>query len=265
MYWNSTMPAGGGRFAVEKIRFSVSRVKHLMPDILCLDEFSSNIKDVAVAQAWADKYFLGAGAGALDYKACAVVLNAGTHLNTVVFCKASAKVIVTGEVIPAKEWDTDRTKRNLVRVKYTDQVTTRQVGVWFLHANASTFGGKTAVELVAQHVRVYNNDVIVGDFNNPNPTAPRNLSIAVPIFGGLKYSQWTVTKSSIDGAQIGDSMYVKSGGLLDYALLNASKTIVATAVDSLDGLTNGLNDANSVPYLQKTFDHFPITYDLTCP
>lgn len=259
------MPAGGEKFADEKIKFAVARVKYLNPDILCLDEVSSNIGNPADAQAWADKYLLGAGAGAQGYIACGVVPNPGTHLNTVVFCKAGVKVAVTDDVIPAKEWDTDRSKRNLIRVMYTDRATTRQVGVWFLHANASTFGGKTAVDLVAQWVSVHNNDVVIGDFNNLSPTAPKNLTIVPPIVGKLTYSQWSVTPYSQDGAPVGVSMYAKSGGLLDYALLNASKTVLATPVDSLAGLTTGLTDANGVPFLQKTFDHFPVVYDLTCP
>lgn len=258
------MPAGGEKFADIKINFSIDRVRYLNPDILCFDEVSSSITD-ANAQTWANKYLLGVGVGGLGYVFCAVVINPGAHLNTVVFRKKNAKVTVTGDVIPADEWDTDRTRRNLVRIQYTHPNTSRLVGIWFLHANASMFGGKTAVDLVSQYVIAHNNDVVVGDFNNATPIAPKNLTIAYPIIGELKYSQWKVTSYAIDGAQIGVSKYAKPGGILDYALLNSNRTLVATPIDSLEGLSNDLNDGNSVPFLQKTFDHFPIVYDFTCP
>jgi endonuclease/exonuclease/phosphatase family metal-dependent hydrolase len=277
MYWNCTAPAAGGLFSKEKVDTIGQRIAALQPDIICLDEVSALITGTLSADAWLNTMNTAAGGPAnlgATYAAADVNINPGVHLNTAIFLKkATAGAAKVDIGLPQAKWDSDNTKRDLVRVQYSDRQTGRIVSIWFLHANASQTNGARAAAFAAQDVTAANNDVFIGDFNvnAPNLQASPKALQTEPNLNGYTYSQWTKQQSNENGAtQIGISVFAKPNGLYDYALSNSSGTVKVAGLNSLAGLTH-MTDINkdyrndTPEFIQRTFDHFPVLFQITCP
>ena len=185
MYWNATTPADGtSPPSQNKLNTIHAAVGLAMPDVLCLDETSVNIKDKVSADAFAQTNLkFTVGGVNYGYYALGVIANMGTHLNQAVFAKGKVSGARTIEInsaifksgIPDADWDTDLTKRDLSFVDYGGGTT--RIRIWFLHANASDTGGTTAVRLVRDFL--LNNKsgptLFIGDFNaGLDSSAPAN-------------------------------------------------------------------------------------------
>lgn len=269
MYWNCTAPASGGTFPVEKVNAIAERIRRHQPDIVCLDEMSGAVTDVAKANTWLGTMATPPGGLviATAYQALDVNVNPGIHLNTVILVKTSLAAAVKVQIgLPGVVWDSDGTKRDLLRAQYTDRATARIVNLWFIHANASPSGGSTAVRFAAQYLAQHTNDVFIGDFNNRTPLNDIGKArMTRPVVGTCGYTQWQRSAYKNDGPAIGVGMYAKPGGMIDFALSTGAPTVTVTALDALDGLASSTTADNSPEYIQKTFDHFPIVYSISCP
>ncbi|HYC74667.1 MAG TPA: hypothetical protein VEC04_07490 [Brevundimonas sp.] len=262
MYWNCTAPVGTSSFDKAKLAIIAGRVAQVKPDILCLDEVSVKVASVAAAAAWA------ASMGLKGYTAKVVSLNPGSHLNMILFHGPELSKCKSEEGIPDPDWGGDKTKRNLIRSTWIDPKTARPLSVWFLHANASAVGGKTAVEL-ALAAMADTSSIFMGDFNNGLAAATDEAKAAKafavsPVARTAKaaaYSQWSrgLTPAQSDPAyKIAGTTYdfkPNSQGCIDFAL--GRNLIAATAVDALAGL-----DANGYGQLMMNVDHIPIAYDV---
>ena len=264
MYWNCTAPDSNSTLARQKKAMIAERVKTIAPDILCLDEVSSLVEDVTAANRWMQQV-------GLDYICIGTVVNSGTHLNTIVYCKTELKDIldVDPDGIPSKTWDSKRTKRNLIRVTYQDRATARSVKFWFIHANASQVNGKHAVQAAIDFVEKNEYDMFIGDFNASYDSA-LSANIVAPILTHpidlkrLQYSQWKIVDSQRDGTIKTGTKFILPGNVLDYAVINrvSSKVFKLQSIDSLTGMDGALQGFNSFHLMHIDFDHFPIAYHL---
>lgn len=268
MYWNCTAPAGtigaggalvpGGAFSNLKAASIGARVNALLPDVVCLDEMTMKVVDVATGTQWAQQ------ANMKDYTCAGVVLNPGSHLNTAVFIRAGVSVTVIADGIPGLAWDKEDTKRNLVRAQFTDKKTARTLSVWFLHANASGSGGAAAYQKCGAFVaNGKSNDVFIGDFNYSSAATSGTTAITFPKIGAYKFSQWSRLGSNEGGAliQIGAGIFAKPGGMIDFALSfgGSQPTTVPNPIDSIADLNE-----DGIKGLMNDFDHFPILYNVIC-
>ena len=277
MYWNCTAPAGRDDkkpFAIDKCEFIGARVRACNPAVLCLDEVSSSVSHQSEAQAWADK-FIANGDRNHHYECKGIIQNEGTHLNAVVFIhhEFAKLVTVSGEGLPSKDWITDKTKRNLLRAEYQDKKGTGRIAhFWFLHANASRIGGKTAVGHAAKWVADRNNDVLIGDFNNDITHLKSDVATTPSVGNAFEawskelFTQWKTSISPSLGLRIfGSTYYLIPNATYDFAVSNKHQTVKLTAADSLAELPDTHPNVNGLGFLLLSFDHFPIVYDITFP
>jgi endonuclease/exonuclease/phosphatase family metal-dependent hydrolase len=243
---------------------NANRIAAVAPDFVCLDEMSGAVNDLTAANAYA----AAAGFGGA-YTARVVSQNPGSHLNMVVFKSNAAKDLKTDEGIPNDAWGGDKTKRNLVRLSWSDPRTARPLYAWFLHANASSSGGKLAVEL-ALDVMKGASCVFIGDFNNAGAKAVevartvKDAFAVMPITAsakGVPFTQWTHGVRSLQSdpaLQIvgtGHDFVPNPNGCIDFAL--GSGLIQCVAVNALVGLS-----AADVGQIMMNIDHFPVAFDV---
>jgi hypothetical protein len=251
MYWNCTSPGlGGNRFAEEKKSVITTVVNHFAPDVLCLDEMSASISDDASANSYASNYLDGPGQ---SYSSGVVVENPGVHLNTSTWIKdgTAYKDVTSG--LPSAKWDSDRTKRDLSRVQYS--AGSKNVSIWFLHANASRSGGLTAAGYATAGARGTRN-VFIGDFNCPIADAG-GFAVA-PAINGMNFTQWR-TDLAFGSAHLGGfnpPIKFDPHGIIDYAICDPA-FVTLTAQDTVNPFDRQ-HLRNYIVY----FDHFPIVYDL---
>lgn len=273
MYWNCTTPAlGDTTFNAAKVAMISARILAVKPDIICLDEVSEKVNNKDQAQIYANGSAAAAAGTAFGsfYKAAAVNLNPGTHLNQAVFIANETVKCATDVGIPNEDWGGDKTKRNLTRVTWQDKASGRSIYIWFLHANASESGGKLAVDLALTAMK-QTSSVFIGDFNNSGLKAIDTAkgytkSFAVlPIarsVADVAYTQWSraltgpqsVAAYKIAGTT--NDFKPSPSGCLDFAL--GSGLIKVASVDAMAGL-----DDAAVGQLMMNMDHFPIAYDIT--
>jgi endonuclease/exonuclease/phosphatase family metal-dependent hydrolase len=247
MYWNCTTPqAASGLLKQYKLDFIATVVQAIAPDVLCLDEVSTNVNSKSAAKEYARNHLNGAG---VAYDRPVVSPNPGSHLNGVAWVKDGIPAKQTTVGIPAKDWDSSGTKRDMVYVKVT--IGMQDAYLWFLHANASTKGGKTAVGLVEDIVDD-SRDVYVGDYNCPIQNAGGAVAPAV---NGHNFTQWK--RDDFGHATVPNHlppMKYTPHGIIDYAIADPSEITLA-AVDAVAG--------HNLREFIGQFDHFPVAYDLT--
>ncbi|WP_128598630.1 endonuclease/exonuclease/phosphatase family protein [Paraburkholderia kirstenboschensis] len=218
MYWNCTAPGAGGSFSAEKVDAIGQRIAALQPDIICLDEMSALITGALTADRRLNSMKTSEGAPANlseTYAAVNVNVNPGAHLNTAIFVRKTLlpAVVKVAIGLPQAKWDSDNTKRDLVRAQYMDSQTHRIVSIWFLHANASQRNGAKAASFAAQDVTAANNDIFIGDFNVNAPDLhlyPKAVQTK-PALDGYTYSQWAKSAYSNGATQIGSTVDAKPG------------------------------------------------------
>ncbi len=284
MYWNCT--ASGSPVTVfnhDKLELIRNRVAAVNPDVLCLDEVSRLVVDSKTqttgkqisAQDWQRAYLND------QWDELAVSVNPGVHLNGVVFCRRGASGIACNVGIPDIKFDSENTKRDLLRVTLNSRgsdsygnPTSKDVFIWFLHANASASSGEIAVKLALAALGG-NYAMFVGDFNFPfaDPSAAdaaAKVKGTAPLIGKMRltgwtgkkaFTQWTSSDSRLkqgdDSEQIpGLSRWITPNGTIDYAL--HLKGLNVSPFDSMAGM----NDAALTTVFQN-FDHFPIAYDVS--
>jgi hypothetical protein len=266
MYWNATSPGPGavGQPPQAKRDLIKAVVKDANPDILCLDEMSTNVSTVPLAQAYADAVL---NVAAKDpYVATTVAVNPGAHLNAVVFLKAALdnanQTVKTDFGNPGIGWTMDGTKRDLVRAQwfYRPSPGPYTINIWFQHANASAAGGALALTL-AGGFDTNSGWVFIGDFNasseGPLPsTATLKMTpvIVPPVISNLTFSQYQRDDST--GTQYG-SPYAKfkpnPRKFIDFAIASPTGLTIKAA--------NSITLANAYAYMPYG-DHFPVCYDL---
>lgn len=250
MYWNCTSPGlGGTSFAEAKKEFIGEVVRTLDADYVCLDEMSGGISDTDASDRYATNVLDGPG---VSYASGAVSVNPGVHLNTATFVKegTSHKKFQIG--LPSKQWDTERTKRDLTKCPFS--IGTKEYAVWFLHANASASGGQQAARLADTNADG-TNWIFLGDFNCPISAAPGAVA---PNLGGYRFSQWK--RHDFGSAQVPNHqppMRYDPHNIIDYAICDARKVRIR-ALDSV-----GLFGAAGFLSFIRHFDHFPVLYEVT--
>jgi endonuclease/exonuclease/phosphatase family metal-dependent hydrolase len=244
MYWNCTSPSEGTGFKQEKLDFIKQVVQAIAPDILCLDEVSKRVHNQHDAKEFARNNLNGGVA----YDRGKVSPNPGSHLNAVAWAKANVPATMAVG-LPVKAWDSSATKRDTVSVKV--RIGMNEAKIFFLHANASSFGGKTAVGLA--HDNVDNSwNVFIGDFNCPINKARRATAPAV---NGHNFTQWKrddFGSKTVPNRQ--PPMKYNPHYIIDYAIAETAN-ITLTAVDAVR--------AFPLHEFIGQFDHFPVAYDLT--
>ena len=272
LYWNCTTPSHLTGSTVSQRKRDVIKevVRDLAPDILCLDECSLLVDGATSADDFASSVLNSAG----EYYDCkAVIENPGVHLNTAVWVKRSTQATFNARArtgIPSVHWDSERTKRDLVEVRFTlaqpPPQPRREFTLFFLHANANTTNGVYACQLAVNHVTTAPGPVVfLGDFNcdvqNGNPHAVH------PNVGGLTFTQWktdqenrgsqTVSRLTDRGESTSIIRY-EPNRVIDYAVRNPNLATV-NAMDSID-VSLGLH--RLADFICQ-FDHFPVMYDLS--
>jgi hypothetical protein len=185
MYWNCTCPMNQtNRFSIDKRDFIGKIVNGVKPDLLCLDEFSEQVNDNASAGGFAVNHLDG------KYEGKAVVINPGTHLNSVTFLSKKTEFafqyIETG--VPKEKWASDDTKRDLTKCRYKAGI--KEITIWFLHANASKKNGRKAANFAARTVdNKY--QAFIGDFNCPIGQV-NNYTVEPGLRREFRFTQWNV-------------------------------------------------------------------------
>lgn len=247
LYWNCTSPGlGGGSVAWAKKDMIGEVVRAVDPDVVCLDEMSVGVSDTLGADSYAINVLDGPG---VAFETAVVVVNPGVHLNSVTWVKEGYVIKNAASGLPSSKWNTDKTKRDLTRIKAT--VGTKEAIVWFLHANASASGGKAAARLADTNADDTRN-VFVGDFNCPIGDAQGAVAPAV---NGHNFTQWKRDehgKRSVPGRN--PPMKYDPHAIIDYAICDRKKITIA-AVDAVGG--------HELADFIRSFDHFPVAYELT--
>ena len=248
LYWNCTTPGNGGNsFDNAKKNFIGTVVQALGPDVVCLDEVSGGIGSSSAAKQYARTHLNGPG---IAFDRPAVSKNPGAHLNTVAWAQAGVAVPQLNVGIPSKNWDSDATKRDMVHVKV--YLGTHETHLWFLHANASGKGGRTAVGLVDDYLDDEPRHVFVGDFNRAFRHVTRFGT--APDVNGHTFTQWKRDEhgsATVPGSM--PPMKYDPHDIIDYLIADPTE-VTATAVNSVG--------AFSLRDFIGQFDHFPVVYDL---
>lgn len=249
MYWNCTAPGGGNTLSNQtKLDFIKQVVTAVNPDILCLDEMSQSVGDVNSAKDFARNYLNGG----LTFTDPKVSVNPGYHLNSVCYTNSDSGGVVKNVGLPNNNWSGDKTKRDLMRCKF--KLKSKDVYLFFLHANASPSGGKHAVGLAADDTDDNEYWIFMGDFNCPIKHA---VGAVAPKVGISNFTQWN--RNDYGSVTVpGSSPPVKFDphDMIDYAICDGSE-ISLTAVDTLYNFNND-DKRKMIVY----FDHFPISYDI---
>ncbi len=249
LYWNSTSPGlVRNAFAEAKKKVIGKIVRKLDPDVVCLDEMSAGVRDDATAASYATNVLNG---NSVSYVTGTVVANPGVHLNTSTWVKEGVAFRKIDSGLPSTKWDTELTKRDLTR--FDCKVGQKDTAVWFLHANASSSGGRVAARL-ADINSAGTRMIFIGDFNCPIGDA---LSAVAPDVGGHPFTQWKRDPHghvSVPGRT--PPVKYDPHGIIDYAVCDQAKVRIE-AVDSVrrfgdEGLLNFI----------VNFDHFPVAYEI---
>jgi hypothetical protein len=218
-------------------------------DLLCLDEFSEQVNDNNSADNFATNHLNGL------YQAKAVVVNLGVHLNSVTFInKKSAvtyKAIETG--VPKQKWASEDTKRDLTKCSYRDG--TRDISIWFLHANASRKNGKKAANYAARTV-VDMRQAFIGDFNCSIDDVQRH-AVRPGLRADLQFTQWSKDDHgarNVPGKHPGKKY--NPHNIIDFAIADRN------ALNFFPTVFLSILPDDDLGFLILNFDHFPIAYDV---
>lgn len=269
LYWNCTTPSHltGSTVSQRKRDIIKEVVRDLAPDILCLDECSLLVDGATSADDFARSALDNAGE---YYDSKAVIENPGVHLNTAVWVKRSTQATLNARAqtgIPSIQWRSQRTKRDLVQVKFKlPQQPQREFSLFFLHANANANDGAYACQLAVTEVTTAPGPVVfLGDFNCDVQTGGPHA--VPPNVGGRTFTQWRTDLENRGSQTVsrltdrGDSTSViryEPNRVIDYAVRNPNLATV-NAMDSID-VSLGLH--RLADFICQ-FDHFPVMYDLS--
>jgi hypothetical protein len=249
MYWNCTTPASAGnQFVNEKLAIQGAIVQTIDPDILCLDEVSAGVFDGPSANTFSTNHLNGA------YGNPSVIVNPGIHLNTVAYSKGGTSDVKMEQGLPTDKWNSQGTKRDLTRCLFRHG--TRDVAVWFLHANASRSGGNLATALACDSVK-NKYCCVIGDFNYPIGHVDGATTVA-PKVDQFNFTQWrTNPYGSANAPGPNPPLKYDPNAIIDFAIFEG-KALKLTAIDTIGHL-----NANQQRLIFRYFDHFPIAYDIT--
>jgi endonuclease/exonuclease/phosphatase family metal-dependent hydrolase len=132
--------------------------------------------------------------------------------------------------------------------------------IWSIHANASTRGGREAVNAVVSHLGTLagRGTVVGGDFNCPIANAPGAVHPLDYTGAALAFTQWNKTDGTTDINRYKNNRQlfrkIEPHGVIDYLIHGAGRTVVA--------LPNCTNQKTWTDILMQ-FDHCPVVYNIT--